>query len=70
MSGCNPVAVKREFSESGYFLGKTINQQSYETRISLRFKDGRRPTARVYKFERAHFEIWGEPALFERGNGQ
>lgn len=70
VSGCNPVAVKREFSESGYFLGKAINQQSYETRISLRFKDGRRHTARVYKFERAHFEIWGEPALFERRNGQ
>ena len=70
VSGSNSVAVMREFSESGYFLGKAINQQSYETRISLRFKDGRRHTARVYKFERAHFEIWGEPALFERRNGQ
>ena len=70
VSGCNPVAVKREFSESGYFLGKVINHQSYETRISLRFKDGRRHTARVYKFERAHFDLFGEPTLFERRNGQ
>ena len=67
---CSSAAVKRELSEKEYLLGQTVTKQSYETRISLRVNGKGRYTARVYKFERARFEVFGEPALFEGGNGQ
>ena len=67
---CSSTAVKRELSEKEYLLGQTVTKQSYETRISLRVNGKGRYTARVYKFERALFEVFGEPALFEGGNGQ
>lgn len=64
------AAVKRELSEKKYLLGQTVTKQSYETRISLHVNCKSKPTVRVYKFERALFEVFGEPALFEGGNGQ
>lgn len=64
-AGCQAAAVKRELSENGYFVGKTVNRQAYETRISVRYKDGASRLIRVYKFQRDVFETLGEPCLFE-----
>lgn len=68
---CKPSDVKDKLFGKRYFLGKpaTTSGRSYETRISLRVNGKGRYTARVYKFERARFEVFGEPALFEGGNG-
>lgn len=69
---CKPSDVKDKLFGKRYFLGKpaTTSGRSYETRISLRVNGKGRYTARVYKLERARFEVFGEPALFEGGNGQ
>lgn len=64
-AGCNSAAVKHELSENGYFVGKTVNRQAYETRISVQYKDGVSRLTRVYKFHRDVFETLGEPCLFE-----
>ena len=68
---CKPSDVKDKLFGKRYLLGKpaTTSGRSYETRISLRVNGKGRYTARVYKFERARFEVFGEPALFEGGNG-
>ena len=67
---CSPAAVKRELFEERYLRGKPATKQSYETRILLCLTDQKKQIVRVYKFDRACFEIFGEPALFEGGNGQ
>lgn len=64
-AGCQSGAVKQELSEKGYFIGKTVNRQAYETRISVRCKDGASQMIRVYKFRRDQFEVLGEPTLFQ-----
>lgn len=64
-AGCQSGAVKRELSERGYFIGKTVNRQAYETRISVRCKDGVSHMIRVYKFRRDLFEVLGEPTLLQ-----
>lgn len=64
-AGCQSAAVKRELSEYGYFSGKTVNRQAYESRISIFYKQGGSRIIRVYKFRRDLFETLGEPCLFE-----
>ena len=64
-AGYQSGAVKRELSEYGYFSGKTVNRQTYESRISICCEQGRGQTIRVYKFHRNVFETLGEPCLFE-----
>ena len=64
-AGYNSAAVKRELSERGYFAGKTINRQAYESRISVRCRENRGQMIRVYKFRRDLFETLGEPMLFQ-----
>ena len=64
-AGCNSAAVKRELSEQRYFAGKTVNRQSYESRISICCKEGGSRMIRVYKFSRDLFETLGEPSLFQ-----
>lgn len=63
-AGCQSGAVKEELAEQGYFTGKTVNGQSYQTRISVSCKDGESRMIRVYKFQRNCFEILGEPSMF------
>lgn len=65
-AGCPSSAVKRELMELGYFSGKAVNSQAYETRISLLCKQSGRKLIRVYKFRRDLFERLGEPSLFQR----
>lgn len=64
-AGCQSAAVKRELSEYGYFSGKTVNRQAYESRISIFCKQEGSRIIRVYKFRRDLFETLGEPCLFE-----
>lgn len=64
-AGCQSGAVKEELAEQGYFTGKTVNGQSYQTRISVSCKDGESRMIRVYKFRRNCFEIFGEPSMFQ-----
>lgn len=64
-AGCQPAAVKRELSEYGYFSGKTVNRQAFETRISICCEQGGSRIIRVYKFRRDLFETLGEPVLFQ-----
>lgn len=64
-AGCQSAAVKRELSECGYFSGKTVNRQAYESRISICCEPGGVRIIRVYKFRRDLFETLGEPALFQ-----
>ena len=64
-AGCQSGAVKEELAEQGYFTGKTVNGQSYQTRISVSCKDGESRMIRVYKFRRNCFEILGEPSMFQ-----
>ena len=63
-AGCQSGAVKRELAEQGYFTGKAVNSQSYQTRISLFGGDGNNRMIRVYKLRREILEVLGEPALF------
>lgn len=62
-AGCQSAAVKRELSECGYFSGKTVNRQAYESRISICCEQGGGRIIRVYKFRRDLFETLGEPFL-------
>lgn len=64
-AGCQSAAVKRELSEYGYFSGKTVNRQAYESRISILCKKEGSRIIRVYKFRRDLFETLGEPFLFQ-----
>lgn len=64
-AGCQSAAVKRELSEYGYFSGKTVNRQAYESRISTFCKQEGSRIIRVYKFRRDLFETLGETCLFE-----
>lgn len=64
-AGFQSAAVKRELSEYGYFSGKTVNRQAYESRISIFCKQEGSRIIRVYKFRRDLFETLGEPCLFE-----
>ena len=64
-AGCQSAAVKRELSECGYFSGKTVNRQAYESRISICCEQGGIRIIRVYKFRRDLFETLGEPVLFQ-----
>lgn len=64
-AGCQSGTVKQELAEQGYFTGKTVNGQSYQTRISVSCKDGESRMIRVYKFRRNCFEILGEPSTFQ-----
>lgn len=57
-------AVKREIAQQEYFIGKGVNGQSYQTRISLCCGGGETRLLRVYKFRRDCFEYFGEPLLF------
>ena len=58
-AGCQPGAVKQDLAELGYFAGKAVNRQSYETRISLRCGGAKAQLVRVYKFQRELFEPLG-----------
>lgn len=64
-AGCQSSAVKRELSEYGYFSGKTVNRQAYESRVAIFCKQEGSRIIRVYKFRRDLFETLGEPCLFE-----
>ena len=64
-TGCNSATVKRELLEQGYFAGKTVNRQAYESHISVQCRESGRQMIRVYKFHRDLFETLGEPALFQ-----
>lgn len=64
-AGLQINAVKRELAQQEYFIGKGINSQSYQTRISLCCGGGETRLLRVYKFRRDCFEYLGEPLLFQ-----
>lgn len=61
---CNPAAVKRDLREKGYLMGKTVNAQSYMTRMLGYNVYGQPQTIRDYQFDRSRFEKLGEPPLF------
>lgn len=65
VAGYHPAAVKRDLLEQGYFTGKAVNRQSYETRISVYCKGTGSKLICVYKFRRDLFEHLGEPSLFQ-----
>lgn len=65
VAGYHPAAVKRDLLEQGYFTGKAVNRQSYETRISIYCKGTGNKLLCVYKFRRDLFERLGEPSLFQ-----
>lgn len=64
-AGLQINAVRRELAQQEYFIGKGVNSQSYQTRISLRCGGGEPRLLRVYKFRRDCFEYLGEPLLFQ-----
>lgn len=64
-AGLQINAVKRELAQQEYFIGKGVNGQSYQTRISLCCGGGETRLLRVYKFRRDCFEYLGEPLLFQ-----
>lgn len=64
-AGLQINAVRRELAQQEYFIGKGVNGQSYQTRISLRCGGGETRLLRVYKFRRDCFEYLGEPLLFQ-----
>ena len=62
-AGCPPSATKQKLKEKGILSGKTVNAQSYLTRIACYNAYGRVQSIRVYKFKREVFERLGEPPL-------